>query len=128
MGDALEEGRRIRGEVIGRERSEAALATSGEGSGFDRPFQELALRVCWGEVWARPGLGRRDRSLVVLALLVALGRPDELRLHVQGALTNGVTPDEIQELLLQACIYCGVPAAGEAFRVAREVIETHTAG
>ncbi len=124
MTDTFEEGRRIRGEVIGRDRSEAAL----EGAGFDRPFQELALRVCWGEVWARPGLGRRDRSLVVLALLVALGRSAELRLHVQGALTNGVTPDEIQELLLQSCIYCGVPAAGEAFRVAREVIEAHTAG
>ena len=117
--NALETGRRIRGEVIGHELSEAALANAD----FDRPFQELALRVCWGEVWARPGLDRRTRSIVNLALLTALGKPNELRLHVRGALTNGVTPEEIQEILLQACIYCGVPAAGEAFKVAREVVE-----
>ena len=117
--DALQTGRRIRGEVIGHDLSEAALA----GATFDRPFQELALRVCWGEVWARPGLDRRTRSIVNLAMLTALGKPNELRLHIRGALTNGVTAEEIQEVLLQACIYCGVPAAGEAFKVAREVIE-----
>ncbi len=117
--DALETGRRIRGEVIGAERSEAAL----DGATFDREFQELALRSCWGDVWARPGLGRRERSLVVLGMLAALGKPAELAIHVRGALTNGVAADEIKEVLLMACIYCGVPAAGEAFRAARGVLE-----
>jgi 4-carboxymuconolactone decarboxylase len=121
MTDALEEtGRRIRGEVIGHERSEAALAGATE---FDRPFQELALRYCWGEIWDRPGLDRRTRSIVNLAMLAAMGKPNELRIHVRGALTNGVTRAEIQEVFLQLCIYCGVPAAGEAFKVAREVFE-----
>ena len=118
--DLLERGRRIRGEVIGHERSEAAL----DGAGFDRAFQELALKSCWGDVWAarrRPAAA--DRSLVVLSLLAALGKPAELKIHVRGALTNGVTPEEIKEVLLMACIYCGVPAAGEAFRAAREVLE-----
>lgn len=116
----LQAGRAIRGEVIGAARSEAALAGASE---FDRPFQELALRYCWGEIWGREGLDRRTRSIVNLAMLAALAKPNELRLHVRGALSNGVTRQEIQEILLQVCIYCGVPAAGEAFRVAREVLE-----
>ena len=113
-------GRRIRGEVIGHERSEAALAST---TPFDRPFQELALRYCWGEIWDRPGLDRRTRSIVNLAMLGAMGKPNELRIHVRGALANGVTQAEIQEVFLQLCIYAGVPAAGEAFKVAREVFE-----
>ncbi len=116
----LEQGKAIRAEVIGRERSEGALANAND---FDRPFQELALRYCWGKVWGRPGLDRRTRSIANLAMLTALGKPNELRIHLRGALTNGVTRAEIQEVLLQTCIYCGVPAAGEAFRVAREVFE-----
>ena len=121
MSDALgNQGRAIRAEVIGRDRSEAALANATE---FDRPFQDLALRYCWGEVWGRPGLDRRTRSLLNLAMLTALGKPNELKIHVRGAITNGVTRAEIQEVFLQACIYCGVPAAGEAFKVAREVFE-----
>ena len=121
MGDELlEQGKAIRAEVIGKERSEQALAGASE---FDRPFQELALRYCWGEVWGRPGLDRRTRSIVNLSLLSAMGKPNELKIHVRGALTNGVTRQEIQEIFLQACIYCGVPAAGEAFKVAREVFE-----
>ena len=118
--DLLQQGKAIRGEVIGQARSEAALAGATE---FDRTFQELALRYCWGEVWGRPGLDRRTRSMLNLAMLAAMAKPNELRIHVRGALTNGVTRQEIQEIFLQACIYCGVPTAGEAFRVAREVFE-----
>lgn len=121
MSDALlETGKAIRAEVIGAQRSEAALAGATD---FDRPFQELALRYCWGEVWGRPGLDRRTRSIVNLAMLAAMAKPNELKIHVRGALTNGVTRQEVQEIFLQACIYCGVPTAGEAFKVAREVFE-----
>ncbi len=118
--EMLQRGKRIRGEVIGVQRSEAALDGA---TPFDRPFQELALRYCWGEVWGRPGLDRRTRSIVNLAMLAAMAKPNELKIHVRGALTNGVTREEIQEIFLQACIYCGVPTAGEAFKVAREVFE-----
>ncbi len=119
-GDLLRQGLATRGEVIGQDRSDAALAAATD---FDRPFQELALRYCWGEVWNRPGLDRRTRSIVNLALLAAMAKPNELRIHIRGALTNGVTRQEIQEVFLQSCIYCGVPAAGEAFRIAREVFD-----
>lgn len=123
--DLVKQGRAIRGAVIGRERSEAALNNATD---FDRPFQELALKYCWAEVWGRPGLDRRTRSIVNLAMLAALAKPNELRIHVRGALANGVTRDEIQEVFLQACIYCGVPAAGEAFRVAKEVFAEQDGG
>lgn len=116
----LELGKAIRAEVIGKERHDAALAAATD---FDRPFQELALKYCWGDVWGRPGLDRRTRSIVNLSMLTAMGKPNELRIHVRGALTNGVTRAEIQEVFLQACIYAGVPAAGEAFKVAKEVFE-----
>ena len=118
--ELLQKGKDIRAEVIGAQRSEAALAGATD---FDRPFQELALKYCWGEVWGRPGLDRRTRSIVNLAMLTAMAKPNELRIHTRGALTNGVTKQEIQEVFLQACIYCGVPSAGEAFKVAREVFE-----
>ena len=118
--ELLQLGKDIRAEVIGKQRSEAALAAATD---FDRPFQELALRYCWGEVWGRPGLDRRTRSIVNLAMLAAMAKPNELKIHTRGALTNGVTKQEIQEIFLQACIYCGVPTAGEAFKVAREVFE-----
>ena len=118
--ELLDQGSRIRAEVIGQARHDAAMANA---TGFDLPFQELALRYCWGEVWGRPGLDRRTRSLVNLGMLVALGKPNELKIHVRGALTNGATRAEIQEVLLQSCVYCGVPAAGEGFRMAREVFE-----
>lgn len=122
--DTLDIGKRIRADVIGRERSEAAISGA---SSFDLPFQELALRYCWGEVWNRPGIDRKTRSIVNIAMLSAMGRAGELKGHVRGALTNGVSEQEIQEILLQVCIYAGVPAAGEAFRVAREVIEEASA-
>lgn len=118
--EMLERGKAIRAEVIGADRSAVALESA---TPFDRPFQELALRYCWGEIWGRPGLDRRMRSVVNLASLAAMGKPNELRIHVRGALTNGVTKAEIQEIFLQICIYCGVPTAGEAFKVAREVFE-----
>jgi alkylhydroperoxidase/carboxymuconolactone decarboxylase family protein YurZ len=116
--DLLQLGKEIRAEVIGRERSEGALAAATE---FDRPFQELALKYCWGEIWGRPGLDRRTRSIVNLSMLSAMGKPNELKIHVRGALTNGVTKAEVQEVFLQLCIYAGVPTAGEAFKVAKEV-------
>jgi len=86
-------------------------------------MQELVTQYCWGEVWNRPGLDRRTRSLLNLAMLAALNRPHELKLHVRGALNNGVTKDEVREALLQAAIYCGVPAAIDGFRVAREAFK-----
>ena len=86
-------------------------------------FQVLITRYAWGEVWARPGLDRRTRSMITLTALVALGREDELAMHVRAALRNGLTPDEIGEVLLQCAIYCGVPAANGAFAVAQRVID-----
>lgn len=115
----FERGREIRGEVIGREWSEAAIA---DRSAFDFPFQELALKYCWGEIWDRPGIDRKTRSIINLAMLSAMGRSNELAGHVRGALTNGVTEEEIREVFLQVCIYAGVPVAGEAFKVAKETI------
>jgi 4-carboxymuconolactone decarboxylase len=92
-------------------------------SEFSRPIQELVTEYCWGAIWTRPGLARRDRSLINLGMLTALGRSHELGVHVRGAVVNGCTKREIQEALLQATIYCGVPAGMEAFRVADSVIE-----
>jgi 4-carboxymuconolactone decarboxylase len=112
-------GRRVRGEVLGEAHVERALANA---SDFSRPMQELVTEYCWGRIWSRPGLGRRERSLVNLGMLTALNRSHELGVHVRGAIRNGCTPEEIQEALLQAAIYCGVPAAMEAFRVAEEAI------
>jgi 4-carboxymuconolactone decarboxylase len=89
---------------------------------FNTDFQDLITRYAWGEVWTRPGLDRRTRSLIVMAMLIALNRDEELRLHVRASHGNGVTRDELKELLLQAAIYCGVPAANGAFRSAEEVL------
>ena len=117
--ERYDEGRRVRAEVLGEEHVERSLANASE---FNRPIQELVTEYCWGVIWARPGLGRRERSLVNLGMLTALNRSHELAVHVRGALRNGCTPEEIQEVLLQAAIYCGVPAAMEAFRVAEAAI------
>ncbi|HST89065.1 MAG TPA: carboxymuconolactone decarboxylase family protein, partial [Ktedonobacterales bacterium] len=95
---------------------------------FTEEFQELITRYAWGEIWSRPGLPRQTRSLLTLAMLVALNRGEEFRLHVRGALRNGVTRDEIKEMLLQSAIYCGVPAANAAFRMAAEVFAETDAG
>ena len=118
--EAYEKGRRIRAEVLGAKHVERSLAAA---SDFARPIQELVTEYCWGAVWSRPGLGRRERSLINLGMLTALNRSHELGVHVRGALRNGCTIEEIQEALLQAAIYCGVPAAMEAFRVAEAGIK-----
>jgi 4-carboxymuconolactone decarboxylase len=118
-GELFERGRRTRSEVLGEAHVERALAGASE---FSRPIQELVTEYCWGAVWSRPGLGRRERSLVNLGMLTALNRSHELGVHVRGAIRNGCTPEEIQEVLLQAAIYAGVPAAMEAFRIAEDAI------
>jgi 4-carboxymuconolactone decarboxylase len=116
----LERGLRTRAEVLGKEHVERSLARATE---FGRPMQDLVTEYCWGAVWSRPGLERRTRSLLNVGMLTALGRSHELGLHVRGAVTNGVTAAEIQEALLQAAIYCGVPAAMDATRVAESVLQ-----
>ena len=109
----------VRKEVLGAEHVERSFQSADE---FSMPLQELVTEYCWGAVWTRPGLPRKTRSLLNLAMLTALNRPHEVRLHVRGALRNGCTRQEIMEVLLQAAIYCGVPAAIDSFRVAREVL------
>ena len=89
---------------------------------FDTDFQDLITRYAWGEIWTRPGLPRQSRSLITIALMVALNRPEELRLHLRAALNNGVSTEEIREVLLQCAIYCGVPAANSAFQAAKEIL------
>lgn len=118
--DLYAQGLQTRRDVLGAEYVDAAIASADD---FNRPLQELVTQYCWGDVWNRPGLDRRTRSLLNLAMLTALNRPHELKLHVKGALNNGVTKDEIREVLLQAGIYCGVPAAVDGFRSAREVFK-----
>jgi 4-carboxymuconolactone decarboxylase len=119
MSDELyERGLAIRRAVVGNEYVEKSLA---EADDFTRPLQELVTKYCWGDVWSRPGLERRERSIINLAMIAALNRPHELKLHVRGALNNGLTKDEIREIFLQVAIYAGVPAALDSFRVAKEV-------
>jgi len=113
-----DKGLAVRREVLGAEYVEHALRTADE---FNRPFQELVTEYCWGAVWTRDGLSRRARSLVNLGMLSALNRSHELKLHIRGALNNGVTREEMREVFMQVAIYCGVPAAVESFRCAREV-------
>jgi len=113
-----EEGLAVRREVLGRDYVDQALAQADE---LSRPLQDLITEYCWGEVWTRPGLPRKTRSLLNLAMLTALNRPHEVRLHLRGALRNGCSREEIIEALLQTAIYCGVPAAVDSVRLAREV-------
>jgi 4-carboxymuconolactone decarboxylase len=118
-GDELERGKAMRRAVLGDayvDRAEAAK------SSLTEDFQDLLTRYAWGDVWTRPGLDRRTRSCVTVAMLVALGQDEELRLHLRGAVNNGVTVDELKEVLLQTAIYCGLPAANTAFRVAAEIL------
>ena len=114
-----ERGLRARREVFGAERVDRTLSAA---SDFTRPFQELLTEYCWGEIWSRPGLDRRTRSMLNIVMLTALNRMHELGMHVRGAVTNGVTEEEIRECLLQAAIYCGAPAALESFRTAERVL------
>ena len=114
-----DEGMRVRREVLGDEHVDAAIERTTE---FTADFQDLITRYAWGEIWARPGLDRRTRSCVTLTALVALGQEHELAMHVRAALRNGLTADEIGEVLLQCAVYCGVPAANRAFAIAQGVI------
>jgi 4-carboxymuconolactone decarboxylase len=116
--DAFAKGLAIRKEVLGASHVERSLAAADD---FSRPYQEMVTSWCWGEVWGREGLPRKTRSLLNLAMLAALNREEEFRLHVRAAFNNGVTKEEIREVLLQVMIYCGVPAANSAFRQASEV-------
>ena len=113
-----EKGLAVRREVLGDTHVDRGLAGR---NAFNEPFQDLVTRFAWGEIWTRPGLPRETRSLLTLAMLVALNRSDEFRLHVRAALRNGVTRQQIQEVLLQSAVYCGVPAANTAFHLAEEV-------
>jgi 4-carboxymuconolactone decarboxylase len=115
----FEAGLAIRREVLGAEYVDRSLADADE---FMMAFQRLTTEWCWGATWSRPGLDRRTRSLMNLAMLTAMGKPSELRLHVKGALTNHVTPHEIMEALLHATVYAGVPAGLDAFRAAHAVL------
>jgi 4-carboxymuconolactone decarboxylase len=114
-----EQGLKIRREVLGDAHVDRSLANRDE---FNEEFQELITRYAWGEIWSRPGLDRPTRSMITIALMVALNRGDEFRMHVRAALSNGVTKDEIKEVLLQCAVYCGVPAANSAFHAAKEVL------
>lgn len=114
-----EKGLGIRREVLGATYVNASLENANE---FTTLFQNVTTEWCWGYVWGRPGLDRKSRSLVNLGMLTAAGKSAELRLHVRGAINNGVTPEEIAEVLLQATIYCGIPAGLEAFKAANEVL------
>src|SRR5579862_5617117 len=114
----LELGREIRSSVLGKEFVDKAFASADD---FNRPMQELVTEYCWGVVWGRPELPKKTRSLLNLAMISALNRPHELKMHIRGALKNGVSVVEIREVFLQVAIYCGVPAGVDSFRVAREV-------
>jgi len=116
--ERFEAGMKIRREVLGDAHVDAAIAKR---NAFSEEFQDLITRYAWGEIWARPGLPRQTRSLITVAMLVALNREEELRLHLRAALRNGATQEEIRETLLQSAIYCGVPAANSAFRIALEI-------
>jgi 4-carboxymuconolactone decarboxylase len=119
MSDRRDEGMRIRREVLGDEHVDAAVAGTTEDIAA---FQDLITRYAWGEIWARPGLDRRTRSAITLMALIALNREHELATHIRAALRNGLSREEIGEVLLQSAIYCGVPAANGAFAIFKEVV------
>jgi 4-carboxymuconolactone decarboxylase len=116
-----ERGMAVRRAVLGDAHVEAALAGR---TALTHEFQDLLTRYAWGEIWDRPGLPRHTRSLLTIAMLVALNRPEELQLHLRAARNNGVTPDEIKEVLLHAAVYCGLPAANAAFRLASDELSS----
>ena len=123
--ETYERGLEIRKSVLGKEFVEKSIASADD---FNRPLQELVTEYCWGAVWGREGLNKKTRSIINLAMISALNRPHELKMHVKGALRNGLTKDEIREVLLQVGIYCGVPAAVDSFRVAREALNEYDQG
>jgi 4-carboxymuconolactone decarboxylase len=118
--ETFERGLQIRKDVLGVDYVENSLKSADD---FNRPMQELSTEYCWGYVWGREGLPRKTRSMLNLAMISALNRPHELKIHVKGALKNGVTRDEIREILMQVAIYCGVPAGMDSFRIAREAFK-----
>jgi 4-carboxymuconolactone decarboxylase len=118
--ELFEKGLQIRREVLGAEHVDASLSKADD---FSRPLQELVTEYCWGNVWSRPGLERKTRSLINVAMLTALNRPHEVKLHLRGALNNGCSKNDIMEVLLQTAIYCGVPAAMDSLRVAKEFFQ-----
>lgn len=119
--DKFNAGMAVRREVLGDEYVDKAISGMTD---FTKPMQDMVIENCWGEVWTRDGLPKKTRSLITIATLAALKMPAELKAHLLGALRNGCTAEEIQEVLLQSTVYCGIPAGVEAFKVAKEVIET----
>ena len=124
-GERHKAGMKVRRAVLGDAHVDGAEKNKTE---FTEPFQDLITRYAWGEIWSRPGLPRQTRSLVTLAMMIALNRCDEFRMHVRAALNNKVSREEIQEVLLQSAVYCGVPAANTAFHIAQEVFTEVDAG
>ncbi|MBU2497824.1 MAG: 4-carboxymuconolactone decarboxylase [Proteobacteria bacterium] len=118
--ELYEKGLAVRRAVLGKEYVDKAIADADD---FTQPLQELVTEYCWGSIWTRPGLSRKTRSLINLAMLTALNRPHEVKLHLRGAMNNGCSKEEIMEVLLQTAIYCGVPAAVDSFRIAKEVFQ-----
>lgn len=118
--DLFEKGLEVRRAVLGKDFVDKSISDADD---FSRPLQELITEYCWGSVWARPGLPRKTRSLINLAMLTALNRPHEVKLHLRGALNNGCSKEEIMEVLLQTAIYCGIPAAVDSFRTAKEFFQ-----
>jgi 4-carboxymuconolactone decarboxylase len=118
--ELFEKGLKVRREVLGAEYVDASISQADD---FSRPLQELVTEYCWGNVWSRPGLDRKTRSLLNVAMLTALNRPHEVKLHVRGALNNGCSKNDIMEVLLQTAIYCGVPAAMDSLRGAKEIFQ-----
>jgi 4-carboxymuconolactone decarboxylase len=118
--DAYERGLETRREVLGDDHVDDAIRSTTE---LTADFQSFITRYAWGEIWSRPGLDRKTRSCITLTALVALNRPEELEMHVRAAIRNGLTPDEIREVLLHCAVYCGVPAANSAFAIAKRVLE-----
>lgn len=118
--ELFDQGLKTRREVLGADYVDNTIRNADD---FSMPMQEHVTQYCWGDIWNRPGLDRRTRSFLNLAMITALNRPHELKLHVRGAIQNGVTKEEIREVFLQAAIYCGVPAAIDSFRTAREAFQ-----
>ncbi|WP_244953722.1 carboxymuconolactone decarboxylase family protein [Stappia indica] len=119
-GERFEAGLKTRREVLGDDYVNASV---NKATDYNWPMQQLVTEYCWGDVWNREGLGRRERSILNLGMISALGRSHELRLHVRGAINNGLTKEEIREIMLQVAIYCGVPAGIDSFRTAQEVFD-----
>ena len=118
--EMFDKGLAIRRSTLGADFVDKAIASADD---FNRPLQELVTQYCWGEVWGRPGLERKTRSFINLAMIAALNRPHELRLHIKAAMTNGLTKEDIREVFLQVAIYCGIPAGIDSFRAAKEVFK-----